>query len=81
LYLLANALAGVGLVLLLIDPGRDLAAVFFLLTLAAVCVVVPRFPPHCRDTIVLPTIASAASEGSRGPTLPVEGDRGCRTQK
>jgi hypothetical protein len=46
LYLLANLLGGVVLVLLLIDPTRPLGLVFVLLGLATVCVVVPRFLPR-----------------------------------
>src|SRR5262249_25632700 len=42
-YILANAFAGVVLVLLLLDPTRPLAPVFVLLALAVVCAVVPRF--------------------------------------
>jgi hypothetical protein len=37
LYVLANALAGIVLILLLLDPTRDLAPVFVLLALAVVC--------------------------------------------
>jgi hypothetical protein len=43
LHILANGLAGVVLVLLLLDPTRPLALVFVLLVLAVVCAVVPRF--------------------------------------
>jgi hypothetical protein len=43
LYLLANLLGGLVLVLLLLDPARPLAPVFALLALAVVCAVLPRF--------------------------------------
>jgi hypothetical protein len=43
LYGLANGLAGVVLVLLLLDPTRPLALVFVLLSLAVVCTIVPTF--------------------------------------
>jgi hypothetical protein len=46
LYLLANLLGGVVLVLLLLDPSRPLGPVFVLLGQAAVCVLVPRFLPR-----------------------------------
>jgi hypothetical protein len=42
-YILANGLAGVVLVLLLLDPTRPLVPVFVLLALAVVCSVVPWF--------------------------------------
>jgi hypothetical protein len=43
LHLLANALAGIVLILLLLDPTRNLAPVFVLLALAVVCNVLPWF--------------------------------------
>jgi hypothetical protein len=42
-YVLANGIAGVVLVLLLLDPSRPLAPVFVLVSLAVVCAVVPWF--------------------------------------
>jgi hypothetical protein len=43
LYLLANPFGGVVIVLLLLDPTRPLAPIFFLLALGVVCAVLPRF--------------------------------------
>lgn len=43
LYLLANLLGGIVIVLLLVDPTRPLAPIFVLLALAVVCAVVPLF--------------------------------------
>ena len=48
LYLTANVLGGVVLVLLLLDPGRDLLPVFLLLALAVLLAVLPRFLPPGR---------------------------------
>ena len=48
LYLVANVLGGVVLVLLLLDPGRDLLPVFLLLALTVLLVVLPRFLPPRR---------------------------------
>jgi hypothetical protein len=42
-YVLANLFGGVVIVLLLLDPTRPLAPILGLLTLAAVCAVVPWF--------------------------------------
>ena len=46
LYLLANLLGGVVLVLLLLDPTRPLAPIFVLLGLAVLFAVLPRFLPR-----------------------------------
>jgi hypothetical protein len=43
LYLLANLLGGVALVLLLLDPGRPLGPIFLLLAAAVVCTVLPSW--------------------------------------
>jgi len=43
LYLFANGLAGIVLILLLLDPIRPLAPVFVLLALAVTCVIVARY--------------------------------------
>jgi hypothetical protein len=42
-YILANCLAGVVLVMLLLDPTRPLAPIIVLLALAVVCAVMPWF--------------------------------------
>jgi hypothetical protein len=43
LYGMANLLGGVVLVLLFLDPGRDLLPVFALLALAVLLATLPRF--------------------------------------
>jgi hypothetical protein len=43
LYLLANLLGGVVLVLLLLDPARPLVPIFILLAAAVVCAVLPSW--------------------------------------
>jgi hypothetical protein len=43
LYILANALAGLVLVLLVIDPTRDMTPIVALLAAAVVCAAVPSF--------------------------------------
>ena len=48
LYLAANVMGGVVLVLLLLDPGRDLLPVGILLALAVFLAVLPRFLPPGR---------------------------------
>jgi hypothetical protein len=46
LYVLANGLAGIVLLLLLLDPTRPLAPVLLLLALAVFCALLPRFLPR-----------------------------------
>jgi hypothetical protein len=46
LYLLANVIAGLVLVLLLVDSTRSLAPIFVLLALAVVCAVLPSMLPR-----------------------------------
>jgi hypothetical protein len=48
LYLVANVLGGVALVLLFLDPGRDLLPVDILLALAVLLAVLPHFLPPGR---------------------------------
>jgi hypothetical protein len=48
LYLAANVLGGVVLVLLVLDPGRDLLPVLILLAAAVLPAVLPRFLPPGR---------------------------------
>jgi hypothetical protein len=48
LYLAANVLGGVALVLRLLDPGRDLLPVAVLLALAVLLAVPPHFLPPGR---------------------------------
>jgi hypothetical protein len=43
LYLLANVLGGVVLVLLLLDPARPLGPIFLLLAAPVVCAVLPKY--------------------------------------
>lgn len=43
LYLLANTLAGIVLILVLLDPTRNLGPVFVLLALAVACNLLPWF--------------------------------------
>jgi hypothetical protein len=43
LYIRANVIAGIVLVLLLLDPTRPLAPVVILICLAVICTAVPRF--------------------------------------
>jgi hypothetical protein len=45
-YILANCLAGVVLVTLLLDPTRPLAPILVLLALAVACAVMPWFLPR-----------------------------------
>jgi hypothetical protein len=42
-YFLANGFAGIVLILIVIDPTRNLSPVFVLLALAVVCVLVPWY--------------------------------------